>query len=316
MTEPHRAHAGLAHEPTEHPGSGMTGTSKTGAIGWGAALIAVAAGVGFYLLVHQPTVRKTTNLEQSISEVRQHEATARDRAETLEQQLAALSRERDALRTERDGLAAETGRLSTTVQEREAELARMGAAQVSLESQLADEIRSGAIVVENVGGELKVKLNDEILFSSGETELTAQGQEVLRRLAQSLTSLEEGLIEVGGHTDSTPVSDRIRERFATNWELSANRATNVVRFLQDECNIPGRRLAAVGYGQFRPVANNRSATGRGRNRRIEFTLRPRPTRDQVAAAAVSSETTPAAAPPAAPTAPAAPATATPPAATH
>jgi len=232
----------------------MTGTSKTGAIGWGAALIAVAAGVGFYLLVHQPTVRKTTDLEQSISEVRQREATARDRAGTLEQQLAALSRERDALRTERDGLAAETGRLSTTVQEREAELARMGAAQVSLESQLADEIRSGAIVVENVGGELKVKLNDEILFSSGETELTAQGQEVLRRLAQSLTSLEEGLIEVGGHTDSTPVSDRIRERFATNWELSATRATNVVRFLQDECNIPGsatrcRGLRAVPTGR-------------------------------------------------------------------
>jgi chemotaxis protein MotB len=140
---------------------------------------------------------------------------------------------------------------------------------------MGEEIRRGDILIQNENGELKVKLADQILFASGEAELSPRGQAVLRRVAETLASLEDHVIEVSGHTDALPLSDRIKERFATNWELSTARATHVVRFLEDECAIPGDRLAATGYSHFRPVADNASASGRRRNRRIELTLRPR-----------------------------------------
>lgn len=63
-----------------------------------------------------------------------------------------------------------------------------------------------------------------------------------------------------------------QERFPTNWELSTARATNVVRFLQESGNIPGERLVAMGFAQYRPAASNASASGRQQNRRIELVL--------------------------------------------
>jgi chemotaxis protein MotB len=79
---------------------------------------------------------------------------------------------------------------------------------------------------------------------------------------------------VGGHTDATPLSATTQERFPTNWELSTARATQVVRFLQEQCAIPGERLAAAGYSQYRPATSLDTPAGRRRNRRIELTLRP------------------------------------------
>jgi chemotaxis protein MotB len=68
------------------------------------------------------------------------------------------------------------------------------------------------------------------------------------------------------------VSPGVREHYATNWELSTARATNVVRFLEEKCGIPGRRLVAAGYAQHRPVADNATEDGKRRNRRIEIAL--------------------------------------------
>jgi hypothetical protein len=82
------------------------------------------------------------------------------------------------------------------------------------------------------------------------------------------------LIQVTGHTDDSPPTAKIRERFPTNWELSVARASNVVRFLQESAGIPGKRLIAAGFGQYRPVATNANHAGRARNRRIEIVLMP------------------------------------------
>jgi chemotaxis protein MotB len=78
-----------------------------------------------------------------------------------------------------------------------------------------------------------------------------------------------------GHTDGTRiVSSTTQEKFPTNWELSTARATNVVRFLQEQGKVPGAELVAVGFAEFRPVASNASAEGRRKNRRIEIVLVP------------------------------------------
>ena len=78
-------------------------------------------------------------------------------------------------------------------------------------------------------------------------------------------------MRVEGHTDATPISPERAEQFPTNWELSTARATTVVRFLEEQ-GIPGERLAALGFGEHRPLADNGTAIGRRRNRRIELVL--------------------------------------------
>ncbi|MCZ7679318.1 MAG: OmpA family protein [Sandaracinaceae bacterium] len=109
------------------------------------------------------------------------------------------------------------------------------------------------------------------LFPPGASELNERGLEVLARVAQSLASLPDRVVRIEGHTDSTPLTGANAERFPTNWELSTARATSVVRFLEQQ-GIAGERLAAVGYGAHHPVADNGTAIGRRRNRRIEIVV--------------------------------------------
>jgi hypothetical protein len=69
-----------------------------------------------------------------------------------------------------------------------------------------------------------------------------------------LASIEDRQIQVSGHTDNTPISDKLKSQFPTNWELSVARATNVVRFLQDKAKLPPERMVASGYGEYQPIA--------------------------------------------------------------
>ncbi|HSH70991.1 MAG TPA: OmpA family protein, partial [Deferrisomatales bacterium] len=81
---------------------------------------------------------------------------------------------------------------------------------------------------------------------------------------------------VEGHTDDVPIRGVLAQRFPTNWELSAARALSVVRFLQEVGGVDPARLAAAGYGEYRPAVPNDSAENRARNRRIELKLVPLP----------------------------------------
>jgi chemotaxis protein MotB len=83
-------------------------------------------------------------------------------------------------------------------------------------------------------------------------------------------------VEVQGHTDNVPITGALAKRFPTNWELSAARATNVVRFLQEQAKLDPTRLSASGYAEFRPKGPNDTAAGRRQNRRIEIVLVPVP----------------------------------------
>jgi chemotaxis protein MotB len=115
-----------------------------------------------------------------------------------------------------------------------------------------------------------------VLFARGDAALEARGQKVMRRVAETLRANPGRAFEIAGHTDDDPVAGKLAERFPTNWELSTARATNVVRFLVEQCEVPGRQLVAAGYAAERPAASNKSARGRKKNRRIEITMRARP----------------------------------------
>jgi len=97
---------------------------------------------------------------------------------------------------------------------------------------------------------------------------------VLARVGAVLAQIDDKTIQVSGHTDNLPLGDKLTAQFPTNWELSAARAVTVVRFLTEKANVPPQRLVASGYGEWSPLASNRSASGRARNRRIEILLTP------------------------------------------
>jgi chemotaxis protein MotB len=246
-----------------------------GLLGWFLFLLAIGAGVGLYYLVYQPLEVARGRLERELREARTEADRASGRLSVLEPNVEELREAHDRVRAERDRLAAESGRLATTVEEREAEIARLRSAREALEAQLGSEIAGGEISVQEVDGELRVRLAEQILFPPGSPDLSPRGQAVIRRVASSLATLESQIVEVGGHADDTPLSEATQEHFPTNWELSTARATHVVRFLQDECSIPGDRLVAAGYSQYRPASALATPAGRRRNRRIELILRPR-----------------------------------------
>jgi chemotaxis protein MotB len=93
-------------------------------------------------------------------------------------------------------------------------------------------------------------------------------------VADSIRAHKDQNLLVEGHTDNTPLSPALKERFPSNWELSTARAVAVVRFLQKEGQLQPERLSARGYSYYRPVASNKTKEGRHQNRRIEIILGP------------------------------------------
>lgn len=119
---------------------------------------------------------------------------------------------------------------------------------------------------------VNVNLPEGILFDSGSSEVKKTGEIVLHKVAKELWDVPYQTI-VGGFTDNVPISQRLVEKFPSNWDLAAARATNVVRMLE-ESGVPKERLVAVSFGENQPVASNDSTEGRAQNRRIEIRLRP------------------------------------------
>lgn len=163
---------------------------------------------------------------------------------------------------------------------RKARMARIKNTYNSLVQELEQEIQQGQVRIKKLKNQLSLELVDRILFDSGQAQLNTQGQDILQRLKPKLQQLlNQGskILRVAGHTDNVPISARLRSRFASNWELSTARALEVLHFLQQE-GIAGKHLVACGFGPYQPVADNSTAQGRRRNRRIQLLLTPPPPR--------------------------------------
>ena len=115
-----------------------------------------------------------------------------------------------------------------------------------------------------VEGGVSIILPESLVYPSGSAEILHK--DALGGVGQKLKTAS-GTILVEGHTDSVPVANG---SFPSNWELSALRAVNVVKFLVDECGIDPGNLSAAGYADSRPVASNDSSEGRALNRRVNL----------------------------------------------
>jgi chemotaxis protein MotB len=140
-------------------------------------------------------------------------------------------------------------------------------------SELKSEIEKQQIKISEKDGKISLTFVDKILFPSGFAGLTPEGLAVMDRVGKILKEANDKTIRVEGHTDNQKITG-LKHVYPTNWELSTARATTVVRFLQENSGVPPERLEAVGYSEYRPVADNATPEGRSQNRRIEIVLAP------------------------------------------
>lgn len=133
------------------------------------------------------------------------------------------------------------------------------------------EIRSGlegAVDMERVRGGVKFKMKSDLLFSSGKAIIRGEAYPYLDEMIR-IAKEQELFMSIEGHTDDVAVHN---DAFPSNWELSAARATNVLRYCLEKGKIPSGRLSASGFGSYRPLVPNDTLPGRMRNRRIEVLL--------------------------------------------
>ncbi|MCB5189290.1 flagellar motor protein MotD [Methylobacillus arboreus] len=135
----------------------------------------------------------------------------------------------------------------------------------SLNRSLSTLAGNGKINISKTDRGMRIDIADGVLFPAGSSQIKAEASEPLNDITQVLADTAY-VIQVEGHTDNLPIKN---VQFPSNWELSAMRATSVVRKMIEN-GISEDRLSAVGYSDTQPVADNDTAEGRAQNRRVSI----------------------------------------------
>jgi len=143
---------------------------------------------------------------------------------------------------------------------------KMAALKAELDAKLKKENLTASVKTSIDERGLVISLNNAIFFDSGSAELKKDYENTLLEIG-SMISVMNNFIRVEGHTDNVPMNSSL---YRSNWDLSAARAANVVRLLTGGTSIPPERMIAVGYGEYRPIADNSTEEGRAKNRRIDI----------------------------------------------
>jgi chemotaxis protein MotB len=137
-----------------------------------------------------------------------------------------------------------------------------------LQSLLQGEIEEHKVRLTEDERGLTVSLAEAGFFEPGAALMNAKALAVIDRITATLSPLGYNL-RVEGHTDNTPIHTA---QFPSNWELSTARATFLLQYMISNGHIPPQRLSAVGYGEYRPVAQNNTPEGRAANRRVDLVV--------------------------------------------
>lgn len=126
-------------------------------------------------------------------------------------------------------------------------------------------LEAGEVSIEKTERGFKAVLKGDVLFASGTADIAPELYPYMDELI-SILAESDYFVRIEGHTDTVPIATA---RYPSNWELSTDRAVSFIRYFQERGGIDARRLEAVGFGEFRPVAANDTAEGRAKNRRVE-----------------------------------------------
>lgn len=135
-----------------------------------------------------------------------------------------------------------------------------------------DNVDDEDVQIQVKGSAVLISISDKMLFKSGSAEISNKAGTVLAKVAKIINDQKELSVLVEGHTDNVPISNNC---IADNWDLSAKRATAIVRTLQKDYKVDPARMTAGGRSEYVPKASNETATGRSINRRTEIILTPR-----------------------------------------
>lgn len=113
-----------------------------------------------------------------------------------------------------------------------------------------------------------IQLRDNILFETSKSDLRSESKEILDSISGLISSLNNNIV-VEGHTDNRPINTA---EFPSNWELSVDRAVNVVRYFVENGKIDPKRLSATGYGEFQPIVDNDTEENMEKNRRVNILI--------------------------------------------
>jgi chemotaxis protein MotB len=213
----------------------------------------------------------TDQRDKAVSDKEELDRILKARSDNLSQTISELRRKVADLDAENMKLQAENASLAKA---REEQVQKVSSSYESLLEKMKSEISQGQVAISERKGKLTVTMVDSILFDAGKAEVKKGGIEILGKVVSILKDMSDKSIRIEGHTDTMQISRASAQRYPTNWELSAARAVNVARFLQDQGIDPGN-LSAVAYGEWKPVATNDTAEGKAKNRRIEIILVPK-----------------------------------------
>jgi len=144
----------------------------------------------------------------------------------------------------------------------------LGTLQKQLSTALAPEIQRHEVVLKANRDGLVISLREIGFYDSGSANLRATSEAAVQRIAQVLSN-QPNSIRIEGHTDNVPIHNA---QFASNWELSTARATEMIRLFIMRYNLPATRLSAAGYAEYHPVAGNETVEGRAQNRRVDIVV--------------------------------------------
>jgi chemotaxis protein MotB len=172
-------------------------------------------------------------------------------------------------------LKVENGKLNDEIAElqksKEEKVKEVSGTYEQLLANMKNEIAQGQVTISELKGKLTVNMEAAILFDSGKADVKQEGLEILDKMVETLKGVSDKAIRIEGHTDIVQITGGLTRTFPTNWELSAARAINVTKFLQQQ-GIDPRNLSAAAFAEHKPVADNSTKEGRAKNRRIEITL--------------------------------------------
>jgi chemotaxis protein MotB len=223
-------------------------------------------GCGIDKEVHEAVLKDLDKCKADLASTKNNLSTVEAERNKMKDELSSLGGQKEELAKKLGATAKEIEELRKS---RAAAEARMKAYK-DMVAKLKSMIDSGKISVKNRRGRLVVQLSDKILFESGKTKLKVEGQTALEQLAGVLKDIADRDFLVTGNTDNVPIKSK---QFKSNWELSAARAVEVVKFLQEK-GVDPKHLGAAGYSEYDPVGDNGTDDGKKENRRIEIVLMP------------------------------------------
>jgi chemotaxis protein MotB len=190
----------------------------------------------------------------------------------LTEENTVLTEKLEAFSNSSAALQSDNSRLQEALKEEQKRADLASQTYNNIVEHLQESVAASQVTVQLMKSGVTVSLPSEVVFASGSAQLSAEGTEVLLKIADELKNLPYQTL-VAGFTDDQPIGASLKEKYPSNWELAGARAAAVVRLLEEN-GIPEERLIALSFGDNSPVASNDTPEGRAQNRRIEIRLRP------------------------------------------